>query len=148
GSERCFRLFSKRNRMTNVDPCAHWLVSRCDVSKPHCCQAVSLTYRRKFGKPAPRLGATSLAFESLLRFGDLVALLVVDGRVAQIESGNFADDNGGHGRAAHPFVIGRDNVPGGPFRAGGLEHLFVGFLVVFPEGALGNVRRRKLPVLL
>ena len=44
-------------------------------------------------------------------------------------------------------MVGGDDVPGGPLRAGGADGLFVGLHVVVPEAALGEVGGREFPVL-
>src|SRR5208337_876033 len=66
--------------------------------------------------------------------------------VAEIEPVAGRGNDSSHQAAGDPFVIGGNDVPGCPFRAGRPESLLVGLHVVVPEAALEEVCRRELPV--
>ena len=79
--------------------------------------------------------------------GDADRVFLVDDRVLQVEGFEGVDDETGGGHATKPFVVGRDDVPGRPFRARMIQGAFEGVHVVVPIATLRDVGEGELPVL-
>ncbi len=79
---------------------------------------------------------------------ELFQLIFRQRRVAGIQFAHGVINERTHRQPHEPFVIGGNDVPGRPLRAGRLQHLLIGLLIFVPVLAFFDVTPGELPVFL
>ena len=91
---------------------------------------------------------SGFVFQQLADFQQLLAPLLADFGIAQVQPFQGAHDDFRDGQPGEPIVIGGNDEPRRPFGAGTVEAVFVGVLVIIPERLFPGVGGREFPVLL